>query len=225
MKINRVIDGQYSEIKLEDGKKIFLSVLPDRITASTMVLFISTKKFWEYIFPFYIRTAVEAWDSSKAILKIILDSIDKVKSLEELQSCLENQTSKALNEYVKEHGEGACDISVDKVGMHAIKQMLNPKGLQKIETIINEFGKILEKTAQEAMSKYPAGVYPKSLLPYPKEEIRKALQETQRYTNDEKMKELMRVGEVHLDNYIDDDEANKRNSELLKILAERDKNK
>lgn len=220
MKINRVIDGQYSEIKLENGKKIFLSVLPDRITASTMLFFIPIKKFWEYIFPFYIRTAVEAWDSSKTILKIVLDSIEKVENLVELRDCLENQTSKALREYVKEQGEGARDISVGKVGVHALRQMLNPKGLQKIETIVHEFGKILEKTGQETMSKYPAAVYPQSLLPYSKEDIRKAIQEAQRYTSDEKIKEQMRTCEVFLDSFIDGEEANKKNFEMLKILSD-----
>lgn len=59
MQINRVKRGKFSEIKLEDGRKIFLSVFPDRITASLMFLFIPTKKIWEFIFPFYIRTAID----------------------------------------------------------------------------------------------------------------------------------------------------------------------
>lgn len=180
-----------------------------------MVIFIPTKKIWEFVFPFYIRTAVEAWDSSKAILRTVLESIENVENLKELRNCLENQTSKALREYIKEHGENARDISVDKVSTHAFKQMLNPKGLQKIEVVVHEFGKVLEKTGQETMSKYPATVYPQSLLPYPKEDIRNALQKAQRYTKDEKMKENMRTCEVFLDSFIDDEKANKRNSELL----------
>lgn len=219
MKINRVIDGQYSEIKLEDGKKIFLSVLPDRITASTMVLFIPTKKIWEFIFPFYIRTAVEAWDSSKAILKIVSESIEHVKNLEELKHCLETQTSKALREYVKEHGEEALDTSVDKVGIHALNQMVNPKGLQKIETIIHEYGKVLERVGQEGMEKYPCAEYPQSLLPYAKETIRKALEDRLRYTDDEKIRENLKVGLVLLDGFIEDEEANRKNSEMLRIMS------
>lgn len=215
MKVNRVIEGQYSEIKLEDGKKIFLSVLPDRITVSTMVLFIPTKKIWEFIFPFYIRTSAEAWDSSRAILRIVLDSISNVQNLSELQYCLETETSKSLRDYAKEHGEEARDISVDKVGIHALKQMLNPKDLQKTETIVHEYGKVQEKVAQEIMTKYPAVVFPKSLLPYPKEKIQKALEESLLYVDDEKMAENIKSCAVFLENFIDDDEANKRNRELL----------
>jgi hypothetical protein len=187
MKINRTIAGQYSEIKLEDGKKIFLSVLPDRITASTMVLFFPTKKIWEFVFPFYIRTSAEAWESSKAILKAVLDSISDVRDLNGLQRCLETETSKSLRDYAKEHGEDARNISVDKVGTLALKQMLNPKDLQKMETIVHEYGKIQEKVCQEAMTKYPAFVFPKSLLPYPKEQIQKTLEEALRYVDDEQM--------------------------------------
>src|SRR3990167_677129 len=116
MKINRVVEGQYSEIKLEDGKKIFLSVLPDRISILTMVLFIPIKKIWEFIFPFYIRTSAEAWKSSKDILEITLESIKDISSLEELKRRLENSTRALLRDYIKDHGEEAKEISVDKVG-------------------------------------------------------------------------------------------------------------
>lgn len=223
MKINREIEGKYSEIKLEDGKKVFLSVLPDRITASTMVLFMPTKKIWEFIFPFYIRTAVEAWDSSKTLLKIVLKTIENVQNLQELRDCLEDQTSKALREYIKEHGEGARDISVDKVGVHALKQMLNPKDLAEIEKIVHEYGKIQEKVAQEIESKYPAMVFPKSLLLYPKEKVQKALSEALRYVDDEQMAENLKSCTVFLDGFIDDEEANKRNTEILKHMANRTK--
>lgn len=215
MKIIRVIEGQYSEIKLEDGKKIFLSVLPDRITVSTMVLFIPTKKIWEFVFPFYIRTSAEAWESSKAILKIVLDSISDVQNLDELQHCLETGISESLQNYAKEHGQKARDISVDKVGTHALKQMLNPKDLQEPEIILHEYGKVQEKVAQEIMTKYPAVVFPKSLLPYHKEKIQKAIEESLRYVNDEKMAENLKSCAVFLENFIDDGEANKRNRELL----------
>ena len=194
MRINRVIEGKYSEIKLEDGKKIFLSVLPDRITASTMVLFIPTRKIWEFVFPFYIRTAIEAWQSSKDILRIVLETIHGVKHLDQLKECLESATSKALREYTREHGEEARDISADKVGMLAMKQMLNQKDLQNAELIIHEYGKVLEKIGKETMQKYPCVVYPQSLLPYPKEVIQKALEDGLRYISDQTMRKNIRPG-------------------------------
>src|SRR3989338_5846866 len=167
MKRVTYVEGQYSQIKLDDGSRIFVEILPERVRSKKMIAgIIPTKTIWEFIFPFYIRTAIEAWDSSKMILSIVLETIENAKDSGELKSTLESDTNKALREYIKEHGEKAREISVDKVGTHAIKQMLNPKELQKIETITHEYGKVLEKVGIETMQKYPAAVYPQSLLPY-----------------------------------------------------------
>lgn len=218
MKINRVIEGQFSEIKLGDGKKIFLSVLPDRITASTMFLFLPIKKIWEFIFPFYIRTSAEAWESSKRILKLTLNSIVNVNNLEDLMKTLEDKTSKALWHYVQEYGEEAREISVDKVGIPALKQMLSRKGLQKTETIIHEFGKVIEKTSQETVEKYPALVYPESLLPYSKDVIKNALEQSLQYIQDSKMRENIKVCLQLLNNFIADEEANNKNAKILEMI-------
>jgi len=219
MKINRCVDGKYSEIRLDNGKKVFLSVLPDRITASTMILFIPTHRIWEFIFPFYIRTAVGAWESSKDILRIVLHTIRDVRDLDDLNRTLEGETSKALREYIKEHGENARDVSFDKLGVHAVKQMLHPKDLLKIETIIHEYGKVIERVGQETMAKYPALVYPQSLLPYPREVIEKGLEDGLRYIDDEKMRASIRFCLGRLVAFIDDEEANRRNSEVLRHLG------
>lgn len=216
MKRVTYIEGQYSQIKLDDGSRVFVEILPERVRAKKMIAgIIPTKTIWEFIFPFYIRTAIEAWDSSKMILSIVLETIQNVRNLGELKSVLENETSKALRDYIKEHGEKAREASVNKVGIHAIKQMLNPKALEKIETIIHEYGKVLEKVGLETMQKYPAAVYPQSLLPYPKEVIEKALNDGLRYIEDEKMKINIKNCLSFLIAFIDDEEANKRNSELL----------
>ena len=216
MKRVTYVEGQYSQIKLDDGSRVFIEILPERVRAKKMIAgIIPTKTIWEFIFPFYIRIAIEAWDSSKMILDIVLKTIENVKDLRELKTTLENETNKILREYVKKHGEEAREISADKVGMPAIKQMLNPKTLRKIENIIHEYGKVLEKVGQETMQKYPAAVYPQSLLPYSKTVIEKALNDGLRYIEDENMKSNIKNCLAFLVAFIDDQEANKRNSELL----------
>lgn len=216
MKRVTYVEGQYSQIKLDDGSRVFVEILPERVRVKKMILgVIPTKTIWEFIFSFYIRTAIEAWDSSKMILSLVLETIGNVKDLDELKIVLESETNKVLREYIKEHGEEARNISVDKVGMHAIKQMLNPKELQKIETIVHEYGKVLERVGQETMQKYPAAVYPQLFLPYPKEVIEKALNDGLRYIEDEKMKANIKNCLAFLIAFIDDGEANRRNSELL----------
>ena len=109
MEIIRVMDGKYAEIELSDGKRIFISILLDRITASRMFCFISFKKIWEFVFPFQVRTTLESWDSSRVILKMILSEIDEVESLKELQDCLDNTISKTLCKWIEEGKEFGND--------------------------------------------------------------------------------------------------------------------
>ena len=181
MKTSRVGEGKFAEIKLDDGKRIFLSVLPDRITASTMFLFFTRKKIWEFIFPFYIRTAREAWDTSKRVLALTLEAIEEAKDLDELAALLERDASMTLRAYVRLRGEEAKQTAVDKVGLDASKDMLGSARKDFLDaTIVSEYGAVLEEVSLEAAQKYPAAVYRQSLLPYPKEVIREALEAAHR---------------------------------------------
>ncbi len=216
MIINRVIDGQYSEAKFEDGTKVFFSVLPDRITVSKMWWAFPTKKLWEFVFPFYIRTSNEAWDSSKEILRLTIEAVKEASTMDDLIKRLENNASKALREYVKEHGESARDISVDKVGLHAFKQMLNPKELVEIEKIVTEYGKVQVEVCEQMLEKYPTMHFPESLLPYPKKKIEWALENAIQYTDDEKMVENLKSCLAILQtSFVADELANEKNKPLL----------
>lgn len=219
MKRRTYVEGQYSQIQLPDGKNIFFSVLPDRIKVSEMRFLIPKKSFWEFIFPFYIRTSNEAWKSSGEILDLALNEIGDAKNLDEVKSLLDTRVNQALRDYVSSHGEEARDISVDKVGIHAIKKMLNPKELVRVETIVRKYGKVIEETHQQAMEKYPSMHFPISLLPYPKEKIRKALDMAIQQTSDEKMTENLKAVRAMLVSFIDDDLANKKNTELLEAFS------
>ena len=224
MKVIRVSEGKYSEVKLENGKRVFISVLPDRITASTMLLTFPRQKIWEYEFPFHIRTALAAWDSSKEVLSLTLEAIKGAKHLDELLLLLENDASKVLRDYVDRHGDEARQISVDKVGRHALRQMLKSamKESPDFVAIINEYGEVLERAGTEDAPKYPTAVYPQSLLPYPKEAIKEALETALCSTQDESMKESLKVDLVLLDAFVEDAEANRQNSAMLEAyrLAE-----
>lgn len=134
-----------------------------------------------------------------------------------LQNMIENED---FWNYVLLH-KGAIiqDKERNEIGSEFLDRMSKkygePRDLQKTEKIVHEYGKFQEKIAQEIMTKYPAVVFPKSLLPYPKEKIQKALEESLRYVDGEKMAENIKSCAVFLENFIDDEEANKRNRELL----------
>lgn len=88
------------------------------------------------------------------------------------------------------------------------------------EIIVREYGEILEQVSQEGMEKYPCAQYPQSLLPWPKETIQQALQDSLRDTDDEGVRENLKIGLVMLDDFIEDEEANRKNSEMLRIMKQ-----
>ena len=92
------------------------------------------------------------------------------------------------------------------------------EGVHEFENVIHQYSEVLEGIEQEPSEKYPAGVYPQSLLPYPKELIREALKSSLRSTEDEQLKETLKKGLVFLDDFVEDTEANKENSEMLEAL-------
>ncbi len=74
----------------------------------------------------------------------------------------------------------------------------------------------MENTGAVLIEKYPAAVFPLSLLPYPKETIKTALELLLLYSENENKKETIKAGLDWLDGFIDDVEANKRNGKILK---------
>lgn len=190
-------------------------MLPDRIIVSEMWWIFPTKKVWEFLFPFYIRTSNQAWDSSKAILRLTLDAINGATTKEELHRRLEGAASRALREYVKDHGEEAAGIAIDKVGIHALEKMIAPKELMEIEKIVKAYGKVQVEVCEQMMDKYPTMHFPQSLLPYPKEKIEWALQGAIRHTDDEKMVENLRSClDMLQTSFVDDAVAEEKNKPL-----------
>ena len=94
------------------------------------------------------------------------------------------------------------------------------------ENLVHQYGKVQEQVGKQMLTRYPAMVFPKSLLPASKSDIQEALRkaieiiEYTNYTEDEQKKivESLRSSLSFLDRFIPDEEANKRNKELLDIL-------
>ena len=89
----------------------------------------------------------------------------------------------------------------------------NIMDIKQAKNIISKYGKVVENIGIE---KYPAAVFPLSLLPYPKETIKTALELFLLYSENENQKETIKAGLDWLDGFIDDTEANKRNDKIFK---------
>jgi len=97
--------------------------------------------------------------------------------------------------------------------------------LTKIEEIVKAFGKTVEVVGQDMPTKYPAMVFPQSLLPFPKKDIQEALNYfIEKTEQDEKMEKHLMGAVSTLTLFIDDKEAEKRNKPHLDYLKSKEKN-
>jgi hypothetical protein len=186
---NEGVKGVFCQLQLDSGERILVS-----IAQSGVKIF---KIGFMGIFP--MKTI---WESSsiEEMVKIFVNSQTQAMSpldaiIEKLRNCK----------------------NIEKI-LEKINQISNEEGLQNIETIVHEYGILQQKVAQEMKSKYPAAVFPESILPYPKEKIRKALENATYLTDDSQMIENLKTCLAFLEGFIDDEEANKKNASLLKIL-------
>lgn len=101
-------------------------------------------------------------------------------------------------------------------------EKLARRQVREIEELVHKYGKVLEEVSKQILTKYPVA-FPISLLPASKSKVQKALIESiemlkyTNYTDEEKKKmaENLKGCLVFLDRFIDDEEAHKRNRELL----------
>lgn len=115
MKQETYKQGQYSQFKLENGKRYFLEALPRVLTIKKMVLIVPTKTVWSYTLPFYIRTATESWDTSIELLEIVINALNEVRNQEEFGTVLNPK----IESYVNQNKQKAEMIAIQKVGHHA----------------------------------------------------------------------------------------------------------
>lgn len=226
MKKVTYVEGQYSQIKLDDESRIFVETLPEIVRAKKMILgIIPTKIIWEFRFPFYIRTVGEAWEIAKEVLNLVLESIDDCKTIEELEQKLEGETTALLNDYIWDNEERAYQIGIEKLGSFAAKKYIksSPKLKDAVTIpsdamdIIGDYGKVLEDLPKFEES--GSFFHPISKLPYPKEKIEGALETALKVAKDEKIVEHLKVARTALKTFIPDDEVEKANQGLLRDLS------
>lgn len=123
MKKITYVKGEYSQTKLDDGSKIFIETLPEKIRVKGIFLgLIPTKTIWEYKFPFYIRTVGGAWETAIEILDLVLQSMDNCKTIEELHEKLRDSSRQVLDGYVDKNKMRALDIGFKQLGKKALEK-------------------------------------------------------------------------------------------------------
>lgn len=90
--------------------------------------------------------------------------------------------------------------------------------MNNVEDIIHGFGKIQEDVSKRMLTHYPAMVFPQSLLPQPKQEIRVVLEQAIKIKESQGELEainLLKQALFFLDSFIEDEEAYKVNDKIL----------
>lgn len=221
------VPGQYCQLKLLDGTRVFLETLPDLLRIKKMITgFIPTRTIWQHQFPFYIRTAGEAWELAREILDLALKSVERCKTLDELKQTLNNETSPLLDAYAQKSELRAYQVGIEKLGSFAAKKYLvsSPKlrdivmTPSEVREIIGDYGEVLEASGEGR-----GLLLPISKLPHPKEKIREALNTALKITKDEEMSEHLKVCLVCLDDFVPDEEVPTDPVENIMAWAERQK--
>ncbi|OGY41286.1 MAG: hypothetical protein A2Y67_00580 [Candidatus Buchananbacteria bacterium RBG_13_39_9] len=181
--------GVFCQLQLDSGERILIS-----IAQSGVKIF---KLGFMGVFP--MKTIWESSSVEKMVKIFVNSQTQDMSPLDAVIKKLEN-----------------CK-NIEQI-LEKINQISADESLQNIETIVHEYGILQQKVAQEIKSMYPAAVFPKSILPYPKERIRKALENAIYLTDDNQMIENLKGCMAFLEGFIDDEEANKKNASLLKIL-------
>lgn len=225
MKKITYVSGQYSQIKLDDGLRVFVETLPEMVRIKKMILgTIPTKTIWEFKFPFYIRTVGKAWELAKEILDLVLNSVNDCKTIEELEQKLKGETTALLSNYIQNNEVRAYQIGIEKLGSFAAKKYIesSPKLKDALTIpgdamdIIGDYGKVLEDLQKREGGNF---FHPISKLPYQKEKIESALDTALKIAKDEKIIEHLKVARTALKTFIPDDEVEKTNQNVLKYLS------
>ncbi|MBI2623724.1 MAG: hypothetical protein HYW65_04120 [Candidatus Liptonbacteria bacterium] len=223
------VKGQYSQIKLYDGSRIFVGTLPEFVRVKKLILgIIPTKTIWEFKFPFYIRTVGGAWNLAEEILDKVLISIKNCEKLTEVKETLENQTKQLLSEYVKDNEERAYSIGIEKLGSFAAKKYLGHSQKLKdaismptdVMSIVGDYGKTLEDLHANEDKRL---LHPISGLPHSKEQIEKALKAALKIAKDSALVNHLKIALITLEDFVPDNEVPQNIEDNLRAWAEKHK--
>lgn len=122
--------------------------------------------------------------------------------------------------YKEAVGEYGTDIEASYRFEELMQDEMTPKEANYYK-IIREYAKTIVRTMEQRASLYPALRFPESLLPYKKEDIRKAINYAIQNTTDKKDKSELEGLRANLIFFIEDEKANVENIKRRNIRERR----
>lgn len=180
--------GQFSQVLLPDGTRLFVHTRPTGIKIRRMLLgpFLPGRTVWEFPLPLLIRRVGPASDLGSPMLELVLESLEPCRTLPEAIARL------------KDHAAPALTLMLDKY-LERVRTALEAGDDAQI---IRDCGAALEQLGTEG-----GLLIPLSRLPHRKERIDKALANAIASARSQKEAEQLRVVRIFLDNFVPDDEV------------------
>lgn len=175
--------GQFAQVKLADGTRLFLRLTPDGLTVRRMALggLLPTGLLWSYRSPYLLRAVGPGNPLGSQLLEALLAAVEACGTVEQLQAGLETLTA-----------------LLDRLLLHGQAPPANYSG------VVKAYGAVWETIAQRESLGL---LLPQSVLPFPKEVIREALEYALALPCDPEMRRGLLGGLDSLDDFISDEEV------------------
>jgi hypothetical protein len=175
--------GQFAQVRLVDGTRLFLQLRPDGLTVRRMAFagLLPGRLLWRYGSPYPLRRVGPGSPLGSKLLEALLAAVEPCATLEQLPFALE--TLSAVLDRLLLHGQ------------------LPPADYAEV---VKAYGALFEDCAQGPTRGL---LRPQSLLPFPKEAIREALEYALALPCDAQMRAALLGGLESLDDFVPDQEV------------------
>ena len=206
----------YSNVRLDNGDPVFISVAQTGVLVKKSKLGFFGPKLYQSL------TVYDAARTAQALHGLFPDYIGP--------DGMTNPTLRSFTNAILHCSTPAEVVNVLNTANEAGRRKPDdeqPKAAAKSKedelqiaanAIIRLYGDLLVKVSEHDKEKYPAGVYPGSLLPIPKPALAKLLALEIEHATDANESGVLERGLALLDGFIDDEQANEQNAMMRAAL-------
>jgi hypothetical protein len=199
--------GCYANIRLDNGDPVFISVAQSGVVVKRSKLGFFGPQLYQS------RTLYDAGATAHALHVLFPDYAgpDEISN-----AALRSFTNAVLHCSTTAEVANVLNTAVDGKthdpdGLKPQDALQQDDLLAAADAIIRVYGDLLVRVSDEDKAKYPAGVYPESLLPIPKLALSQLLTIKIESTPDGNEKRVLETGFALLDGFVDDQQANEQN--------------
>ena len=193
--------GQFAQILLDDGKRLFLELRPNGLTVRRLALggLLPTTLIWRYQSPFPLRKVGRGNRLGESLLEALIEAVEQCSGLNQVLPML---------------GQLGDFLDREFLDSFSSDEELPPPGPVDI---LRAYAAVLARCARENRGL----LWPESMLPYPKDTIRTTIEVLLATRTDEEMGVGLQEGLDLLDDFIPDGEVPRDVAANMRLWAKR----